>query len=113
MAEADRPIIADEATALASGDPATAPSDEGTTQVSDKPKRRWGRLVLMLVVPLALLVGGTVYWLSLAGKVSTDNAYVKQDKVAVSAQVGGDIAEVLVRDGDEVKAGSAAVPDRS
>ena len=93
MAEADSPIVADETI---------------QTPVEDypaKPKRRWGRLVLMLVVPLALLVGGTVYWLSLAGKVSTDNAYVKQDKVSVSALVGGDISEVLVKEGDEVKPG--------
>ncbi len=72
---------------------------------SEKPKRRLGRLALMIALPLALLAGGTLYWLSLAGKVSTDNAYVKQDKVSVTAQVGGDIAEVLVREGQEVRAG--------
>ena len=93
MAEADSPIVADETI---------------QTPVEDypaKPKRRWGRLVLMLAVPLALLVGGTIYWLSLAGKVSTDNAYVKQDKVSVSALVGGDIEQVMVKEGDQVKAG--------
>lgn len=105
MAEADRPIIADDATTLAAGDPATAPAQGEDLPVADKPKRRWGRLVLMLGVPLALLAGGSIYWLSLAGKVSTDNAYVKQDKVSVSAQVGGDIADVFVHEGDEVKAG--------
>ena len=92
MAEADTPIIA----------------DEGQTPVEDypvKPKRRWGRLALMLGVPLAIVIGGGLYWMSLAGKVSTDNAYVKQDKVSVSAQVGGDIAEVLVHEGDLVRPG--------
>jgi membrane fusion protein (multidrug efflux system) len=44
--------------------------------------RRWGRLLLMLSVPLALLVGGFLYWQSLQGKVSTDNAYLQQDMVA-------------------------------
>jgi membrane fusion protein (multidrug efflux system) len=92
MAEADTPIVAGAAQTPVEDYPA-------------KPRRRWGRLVLMLALPLALLVGGTIYWLSLAGKVSTDNAYVKQDKVSVSAQVGGDIAEVMVRDGEEVRAG--------
>lgn len=105
MAEADRPIISDEATPLAPGDPATAPAETGMAATPVKPERRWGRLVLMLGVPLALLIGGTIYWLSLAGTVSTDNAYVKQDKVAVSAQVGGDIRDVFVREGDEVTAG--------
>lgn len=55
MAEADRPIIADDATTLAAGDPATAPAQGEDLPVADKPKRRWGRLVLMLGVPLALL----------------------------------------------------------
>jgi membrane fusion protein (multidrug efflux system) len=68
-------------------------------------KRNWTRPVLMFSVPLALLVAGGVYWLSLQGKVSTDNAYVQQDKVSVSSQVGGDIVDVRVSEGDEVKAG--------
>ena len=69
-----------------------AEPEETTTQ---KPKRRWGKIVLMLAVPLVLLAGGLVYWLSLQGTVSTDNAYLQQDKVAVSAQVGGEIVEVF------------------
>lgn len=70
-----------------------------------KPPRRWARTAMMLALPLALLVGGVLYWQSLAGKVSTDNAYVQQDKVSVSAQVGGEIVAVAVRDGQTVKAG--------
>ncbi len=69
------------------------------------PKRKRGRLLLMLSVPLVLLIVGGVYWLSLQGKVSTDNAYIQQDKVSVSAQVGGEIVEVFVGEGDTVKAG--------
>ena len=91
MAEADTPIVAEEST----------PAQDYRA----KPQRRWGRLVLMFAVPLALLAGGTIYWLSLAGKVSTDNAYVKQDKVSVSAQVGGAIVEVMVREGQKVRTG--------
>ena len=79
-----------------------AEPEETTTQ---KPKRRWGKIVLMLAVPLVLLVGGLVYWLSLQGTVSTDNAYLQQDKVAVSAQVGGEIVEVFVKDGEQVEKG--------
>ncbi|MFZ9395468.1 MAG: HlyD family secretion protein [Erythrobacter sp.] len=70
------------------------------------PKRRnWPRLALMLSLPLLLLGGGIIYWLSLAGKVSTDNAYVQADKVTVGAEVGGRIVETFVKDGDEVAAG--------
>jgi membrane fusion protein (multidrug efflux system) len=70
-----------------------------------KPKRRWGRLALMLSVPLLLLIGAVGYWLSLQGKVSTDNAYVQLDKVSVSAEVGGKIVAVMVRENQQVRAG--------
>jgi membrane fusion protein (multidrug efflux system) len=76
--------------------------------VQDSPvpdKRRWGRLALMLSLPIALLVGGLFYWQSLQGQVSTDNAYLKQDKVGVSAEIVGKIVEVAVREGQVVKAG--------
>ncbi len=58
------------------------------------PKRKWGRLALMLSLPLALLIGGLIYWQSLQGQVSTDNAYVHLDKVSVSAEVGGKIVAI-------------------
>jgi membrane fusion protein (multidrug efflux system) len=93
MAEAD-PNMVDAVTAT-----------EGTPEPHPRRKRRWGRLVLMLIVPIALITGGVVYWLGLQGKVSTDNAYVKQDKVSVSAEVGGKIVEVLVRENQMVDAG--------
>ena len=67
------------------------PVDETETVVETEapaPKRNKRRLLLMLSVPLLLLIAGGVYWLSLQGKVTTDNAYIQQDKVAVSAQVG-------------------------
>lgn len=75
------------------------------TSLGKKPKRNWSRLALMLSVPALLLVVGGAYWMSLQGKVSTDNAYVQQDKVSVSGQVGGEIVEVFVGEGDNVKAG--------
>jgi membrane fusion protein (multidrug efflux system) len=76
------------------------------TEVVVAPRRRWGRLALMLVVPLAILVGGAIYWIGLQGKVSTDDAYVKQDKVSISAEVGGKIQQVYVKNGDHVQAGA-------
>jgi len=68
-------------------------------------RRRWGRLALMLALPLALLIGGFVYWQGLQGKVGTDNAYLKQDKVGVSAEIVGKVVDVRVREGQLVKAG--------
>lgn len=90
MADAD-PHIAETTSDL---DPAPPPS-----------RRRWGRLLAMLSLPLLLLIGGLVYWQSLQGKVTTDNAYVHLDKVSVSAQVGGQIVDVMVRENQRVKAG--------
>ena len=64
----------------------------------------------MLALPLALLVAGGVYWWSLQGKVTTDNAYVQQDKVSVGAEVGGRIVAVMVKDGQMVRAGDLVAP---
>lgn len=70
-----------------------------------RPKRKWGRLALMLSLPIALIIGGVVYWRSLQGEVSTDNAYVHLDKVSVSAEVGGKITGVMVKENQHVNAG--------
>jgi membrane fusion protein (multidrug efflux system) len=70
-----------------------------------KPSRRFTRLILLVVVPIVLgLVAGYIY---LAGGrvVETDNAYVKADKLAVSAEVAGAVKEVLVQENHEVTAG--------
>ena len=58
------------------------PVDETETVVETEapaPKRNKRRLLLMLSVPLLLLIAGGVYWLSLQGKVTTDNAYIQQE----------------------------------
>lgn len=95
---------------MAEADPARTPDTATATPLAApeaaKPARRpWGRWAIMLIVPLALATGGWFYWQSLQGEVSTDNAYIKQDMVSISAEVGGPIAEVLVKDGDDVQTG--------
>lgn len=84
-----------------------AEAAEQIQQVDPVPKApgRWRRIALMLIVPLIVIGAALYYWQSLQGKVSTDNAYVQQDKVSVSAQVGGKIISVNVREGQLVKAG--------
>lgn len=81
---------------------AASPASRAANEAAARRPLRWA---LMLVVPFALALGAFLYWQSLAGKVSTDNAYLKQDMVSVSAEVGGRIVEVLVADGAEVSAG--------
>jgi membrane fusion protein, multidrug efflux system len=91
---------------MAEADPQMTESEAAdTAPVAASVKRRWGRLALMLSLPILLLIGGLVYWQSLQGKVGTDNAYLKQDKVGVSAEIVGKIVEVRVREGELVEAG--------
>jgi len=68
-------------------------------------KRSTKRIILMLSVPLIILLIGGYFWLTSGKSVSTDNAYVKQDVVTLSAQVTGPISEVDVRENQHVKAG--------
>lgn len=68
-------------------------------------RRRRMRLVLLAVVPLVALLVGTVFWLLGGRYVETDNAFVKADKVPVSAEVPGAVVQVLVRENETVRAG--------
>ncbi len=90
---------------MADADPKFADSSAVIDGAEARPARRWGRLVLMLSLPLVLLVGAVVYWQSLQGKVATDNAYVHLDKVSVSAEVSGKITKVFVKENQHVNAG--------
>lgn len=91
MADADRPIIA----------------ERELTDLSEaaRPRRRWLRLVALLSVPLLVVAAGAYLWLTSGRTVSTDNAYVQQDKVSVSSDVGGRIVEVAVRENQHVNKG--------
>ena len=66
---------------------------------------RFARLALLISVPLLLVGGATAYYIVNDHYVSTDNAYVQQDKVSISAEVGGRIVDVAVRENDVVKEG--------
>ncbi len=90
---------------MADADPKFADSSAVAGEADIRPARNWGRLALMLSLPLALLIGAVVYWQSLQGKVATDNAYVHLDKVSVSAEVSGKITKVFVKENQHVNAG--------
>jgi membrane fusion protein (multidrug efflux system) len=74
---------------------------------SDVPAKpgRFARLALLGSVPLLLVGGATAYYLANDHYVSTDNAYIQQDKVSISAEVGGRIIDVAVHENDVVNAG--------
>ena len=61
--------------------------------------RNWTRTFLLLIV------GGTYYYLTSGGSVSTDDAQIRQDIVSVSPQVNGQVVEAFVRNGAHVKRG--------
>ena len=66
---------------------------------------RWQRFALLVVVPLVVaLVAASVY-LRGGRYVETENAYVKADKVPVSAEVAGTVRELLVNENQAVVAG--------
>jgi membrane fusion protein (multidrug efflux system) len=59
----------------------------------------------MLVVPILLFSAASAYYYANLGVTSTDNAYIRQDKISISAEVGGIIVDVAVRENQRVEAG--------
>lgn len=78
--------------------------EEAPPEVRSKPSRL-KQIALMASVPVLLVVSAGAYYVANDHYVSTDNAYVQQDKVSVSAQVTGEIVEVAVHENEQVKAG--------
>ena len=80
---------------------------EAAINAPKRPTRaaRLRKFALMAVVPLLLVTGGVWYYAANDHYVSTDNAYVQQDKVSISAELSGRIVEVGVKEDQPVKAG--------
>jgi membrane fusion protein, multidrug efflux system len=79
-------------------------SDPGRGAPAEPSRRQWVRRSLFLLLPLALVGGGT--WYVVGGRLMyTDDAYVNAVKVGVSTDVAGTVAEVDVRDNQQVTAG--------
>src|SRR6476660_883059 len=104
MADADPKIQKAPAEAITIETPAPAPEAE-TVVVETRAKRSLLRPLLMFGVPLIVLGIVGYFWLTSGRTVSTDNAYVQQDKVSVSAEVAGRIVNVAVRENQHVKKG--------
>jgi len=84
--------------------PATAPETE--TQSAPSAKRGGSRrIMLMAAVPVLLAAIGGYMWLTGGRYVSTDNAYVEQDRVTITSSVSGRIVDVAVKENQAVKAG--------
>ena len=63
------------------------------------------RLVLLLIVPLiAAMVG--LYWYAMGGRyVTTENAYIKTNMIAIAPNISGRVIEVKVDDNQSVSSG--------
>jgi membrane fusion protein (multidrug efflux system) len=68
-------------------------------------RRRWLRPALLAAGPLLVAVAAGVWWMTSGGSVSTDNAYVRADKIAVSAEISGKISDVIVHENEHVESG--------
>jgi membrane fusion protein, multidrug efflux system len=90
---------------MAEGDPRFKPPLAELERARVPAMVRFRRFALMISVPVLLIAGGIGYYFATRHIVSTDNAYVRQDKVSVSAQVTGEIVEVFVRENQQVRAG--------
>jgi membrane fusion protein, multidrug efflux system len=67
--------------------------------------RRWLRLLLIAVGPIALAAGGGYFYITSGRYVSTDNAYVRSDISQISTEVPGRVDEIDVRENQLVEAG--------
>jgi membrane fusion protein, multidrug efflux system len=81
------------------------PIPVGTAAPEAKTRGKGRRRVLMFGVPVLLLLGGGYAWLTGGRYMETDNAYVHQPLVPVSADVVGRIVEVNVAENSKVAVG--------
>lgn len=63
------------------------------------------RLILLVAVPFAAVIGGFYFYLISGRYVTTENAYVKTDIIQISADVDGRVIWMAVRDHDVVRTG--------
>lgn len=81
-------------------------SGKNPSQPNKPPRRRKAlRLLLLLLGPLVVGLGAVYFYWCGDRIVSTDNAYVRADKVTVSAEVSGPITAVFVHENQQVEAG--------
>ncbi len=90
----------------------TAPPGKPRTKMAAEPRRRlmagmrrYRRVLLLVVLPLATLIGGLIFYLNGGRYVTTDDAYVGAQKVLITPDVAGKIVNVAIREGQQVSTG--------
>ncbi len=99
--------MADETAATETGAPQTSP--ETADNENNGAKRRKLLRILAIVVVTVAILWGLWYFLTQAGRVHTDNAYVGADSAQVTALVSGPVKEVRVSGTQAVKRGDILV----
>ena len=66
-------------------------------------------LVILIIVVLALLIGGILYWMHARQFQSTDDAFIDTHLVRLAPRISGRVSEVLVEDNQNVSAGQAVI----
>jgi membrane fusion protein (multidrug efflux system) len=60
---------------------------------------------LYIVLPVLIPLSGTYFYMTNGRYISTDNAYVKTDKIAISSDLSYRVQRVFVKENQQVKAG--------
>ncbi|HEY9596220.1 MAG TPA: biotin/lipoyl-binding protein, partial [Cyanophyceae cyanobacterium] len=84
-------------------------NETGQSKVGNKKKRRGLLLGIGAIILAAGSVFGVRWWQFQSTHVSTDNAQIKGHLSPISAKVPATVKQVLVNDGDYVKAGQTLV----
>ena len=67
--------------------------------------RRYRRVLLLVVLPLAAVIAGLEFYLNGGRYVTTDDAYVGAQKVLITPDISGKIEKVVVKERQQVKEG--------
>ncbi len=89
-----------------------APSGRPTKKLAAEPRRRlmaamrrYRRFLLLVVFPVAVAIGGLVFYINGGRYVGTDDAYVGAQKVLITPEISGKIDKVVVKEGQHVNEG--------
>jgi len=74
-------------------------------ETETRKKRKSGRMALMVALPAAMIVIGSYVWITGGRYQETENAYLQQPKVSISAEASGRVVESHVTDNGAVKKG--------
>ena len=96
--------------------PRTAPpppepeTEAGDESIDDVPMYRRRRVIIPVAILVALALGGAWYWyVNLRGYITSDDAYVDANRVAISSKILGRVARLAVDEADSVTAGEVLV----